>query len=320
LNVAAALKKFSPGNGADEEDVGVVSGDARWDVRLGERPFVLGARASYYDAFENDTIVEVVTENGVMLENVDSDFRTGDAALLLTLLGEGEHRIVASGGLRFFQYKPDRHFDFAGEFASLAYAHSVALSDPAEEEPRSLDLSVQYAMQRRDYDSSSYTNVCADYEHAPDPTLCLLVTPFARIDFFHAGVVEVLYSGERLYGARYELHVNDSTSFGESLVRHRIELSGTSELFADLYLTARVLLQLNQFLDPALREGDTGTFITIEDESRNALFLHLTRDLGKAWTVEARYAFYANAFSEQDVAYRRHTAYAGLIYGFQTGP
>jgi hypothetical protein len=317
----AAAKKFSTAGAADEEDVGVVSGDARYDLRLGSRPVLLGARVSYYDAFERDTIVTTEVQPGMFVEeNVDGDFRTGDAAVLVTLLGENEQRILASAGGRFFHYKPDRRFDSYGELAALAYTRTLHVAEPDAEEPRTLDLVLQYAAQRRRFDQASYANVCPDYRGADDPELCILPTPFARIDLFHSAAAEVLYSGSRLWGARYELHVNDSTSFGESLVRHRLELSGTGELFGDLFLTARVVLQLNQFLDPALREGDTGTFITIEDESKNAFFLHVTRDLSEAWTLEARYALYANAFSESDIDYRRHTVYAGVIYGFQTAP
>ena len=80
---------------------------------------------------------------------------------------------------------------------------------------------------------------------------------------------------------------------------------------------AKLVLVVNQFLDALLLTGDVGTFITIEDEARNAAILHLTRDLSSRLTVEARYAFYANPFARASLEYRRHTLYLGLVYTFR---
>ena len=311
LAAVAAGKKFTPDGEADEEDVAVVTGDLRYEVALGERPLSLGGRVTYYDAFERDTVVAGRSQ--------DRDFRTGDGSLALTLLGEGDHRVVASAGYRLFQYKPNRAFDFGGEYAGLAYAHAFALGDPdAEADARSIDLGVQYAAHRRRYRTDSINNVCPD-DGTPSAE-CRRRSDLERVDLFHIAAVELTYTGTRILSARYEVHVNGSTSFGESLVRHRLELSATSELVAEIFLNAKLIVQVNQFLDPLLLTGDTGTFVTIEDESRNALVLHATRDLGGAWTLEARYGLYTNPFSPSDLGYRRQTATLGAIYTFRSGP
>lgn len=117
------------------------------------------------------------------------------------------------------------------------------------------------------------------------------------------------------------MQVNDSNSFGQSLVRHRIDATATSELFAEIYLNLRLVLQLNQFSDGLLLGGDVGTFTTVEDETRNSVIVHVTREVGEAWTLEGRYAFYANPFAtESSISYTRHTVYLGAVYTFRSAP
>jgi hypothetical protein len=141
-----------------------------------------------------------------------------------------------------------------------------------------------------------------------------------RVDLFHAAAAVVTYTSERLLSARYELQLNDSNSYGQSLLRHRVEVGLTTETWADIFLTAKVVVHVNRSLDSILLSGDIGTFLTIEDESRNGLILHLTRELTPAWTIEARVAFYANAFAESDVDYRRNTFYLGGVWTLTREP
>jgi hypothetical protein len=163
----------------------------------------------------------------------------------------------------------------------------------------------------RDYGGRALANLCRDDE--PIAPACLLVTEMTRSDLFHDLGAEVAYTGAFIASLRYGLHLDDSNSFGQSLVRHRVELSGTIELFLDVFLNAKVVLIVNRFLDALLLAGDVGTFITIEDEARNGLILHATRDLGPRLTLEARYAFYTNPFAQAVLDYRRHTLYLGLV-------
>lgn len=315
LRFAGAVKKFF-GADASAEDVAVASGDGRWNMTTSDEGVIVGVRGSYYEAFERTTTVDVMLpDGGTATRSLDLDFRTGDAAGQLILSGEDGDRLTASAGWRMFHYKPSVAFDFRGPFVGLTWARSWELGDDdqIEDDPRSIEASASIGTQLRGYDGTGYTNICADYEGADDPELCLVASGRARRDLFHSASAELTYTGRRIVGLRYELHVNDSTSFGESLIRHRVELSGTSALFAGIVGTARLLVQVNQFLDPALRAGDRGTFVTIEDEGRNAILLHATRDLTDGLAIEARYAFYSNEFSQAETSYRRHVGTLGLV-------
>jgi hypothetical protein len=294
----AAGKAFAVPGEAAEENVAVFSGDARWEARLADS---LGwaALLSYYDAIER---------HGA--SNADRDFRTGDAAGALTLLAEGGHRLTATAGYRLFRYKPNPAFDFAGEHAGLTWRKSW---QKAEDAP-TWDLSLSYNAHRRRYDGGAYINTCApDVDVEPG---CLAPAGMPRVDLFHAAAVELTWTSTRILGARYELQIDDSNSFGQSFLRHRLDLSATTELPRDVFLTAKLVVQINRSLDPVLFTCDACTFLTVEDESRNAIILHLTRDFSDALTLEARGAFYTNAFTTDGVEYRRATLYFGAIYSF----
>ena len=83
--------------------------------------------------------------------------------------------------------------------------------------------------------------------------------------------------------------------------------SATTAAVWDVFVTGKLVVQFNQFLDPLLLSGDVGTFVTIEDENRNAVILHATRDIGRRLTAEARYAYYSNPFATEELAFSRHT-------------
>ncbi len=325
VSAIAAAKKFVGADGVADEDVAVLAGDLRYDARLGDAPVAWGARVSYYDALERD---------GDTTGTPDHDFRTGDGALSLTLLGEHDHRATIAAGYRLFEYKPDSRYDFAGEHVRLDWKKTfepepepdadldaaqdngdgsgVPAPAPAlAEDGPTWDVAASYSFARRAYADRARVNTCAPA--AELATGCLVSVADDRVDISHAAGAEVTFTGERIYAARYELQLTLSNSFGQSLLRHRVELSATSETFWSVFVTARLVVQVSQFLDPLLLSRDIGV-LTIEDENRNALTLHATRDLTPHWAIEARYSFYSNEFATQELRFRRQTAYLGLVW------
>lgn len=294
LSALGAAKLF-PGEDASSEDVAVLATDGRFNLTLDSISPSL--RLAYYDS---------AAPGGAALA-----MRTGDATVGLDLNTEDGHQLSVSAGYRFFSYKPDNDFDFHGAHIGAAFTGRIRAVDTSWQ----LRYAVAYTASMRGYDSPALANRCPD--GTPVQRDCLLVTAATRADLFHDGAVDLSYTRSFILGLRYGLQFNDSNSFGQSLVRHRIELSGTTELFAEIYLNAKLVLQLNQFVDTLLLGGDVGTFISIEDETRNGLVVHLTRELGETWLIEVRYAFYANAFTPDASPYRRHTAYLGLVYSWK---
>jgi hypothetical protein len=295
LSLVGAAKAFA-GSEASNEDVALVAGDARFDVALGDH-LAPGLRLSYYDAGD-----EGAAGLGV---------RTGDAAAALTLRTDGP-RLTASAGYRFFVYKPDANFDFRGGHVGLSLAHRVRRDDATW----TLDAALAYTASQRGYDAPALANQCAP--GAPVTATCLAVTRVDRADLFHDAAVELTYTGAFILGARYGIQVNDSNSFGQSLVRHRVELALTTDLVADLVLNAKGILQIDQYLDALLLGGDVGTFVSVEDEAKSGVIVHVTRELGDSWLAEARYAYYASPFGSQALPYQRQTVYLGLVYSWRS--
>jgi len=286
-----ALGRGFVGSDPGTENVLVLQGDVRADAVLGA--VAPGIRASYFDAFGSfDTM---------------SAFRTGEADAQLAVR-HGDHHVEAFVGWRTFHYKPESDFDFAGPRFGLGYRYTFL----AEEEMWALRTG--YSLHRRAYTAQSMANGCGPDE--PVLPSCLVPTGDDRVDLFHDVSLELGFTGAFLASARYQIMVNDSSSFAQSLVRHRLELATTLDTWLEVVLTVKVLLQVNGYPDGLILQGDLGTFVTIEDETRNALIIHLTREIASGWLIEARYAFYFSPFAPEVSSYTRHALYLGAVVSF----
>ena len=151
-----------------------------------------------------------------------------------------------------------------------------------------------------------------------DPVVpaCFVPTGERRSDLHHVGEVEATYTGDVVVTAGYELTVNDSSSYGQSLVRHRLSGSATIELPGQVYATGSAALQVDQYLDPLLLARDvvSQSFTSIDDENRSALAVRLSRRVGRGFTAEARWAFFADSLSKDDLEFRRQVVYGGLTW------
>jgi len=293
-------KLFLTDDGRDE-DVGIIAGSARYDVGLSNRLAVVGVSGTYYNAI-GDTDA-----------SLRRNFSTADVRGNLALVGDGAHRFSAHAGYRSFRYKPNEQFDFGADHYGLRYTTTIWHGD-GDVDASSFDLEVGYRLERRDYEGVAFANGCDDDDDiVPD---CFYPTALTRADLYHSAVVDVSYTGDRIYRGRYELQVTDSNSVGQSLVRHRFEASLTTSLFSNIFLTAKGIAQLNLFVDPLLlaRDVSAQSFVSIDDENRNALVLHATRAVGERWAVEARYGFFSNEFATDELTFRRQTGYLGLVY------
>lgn len=308
LDGYAGAKLFAS-DSSQSENVGVVSLDGRFDRAFETRRAVLGVVGQYYDAIPWQPFGDTM---GAPTRN----FSTAMAAADLAIAGPGEHRVRGRVGYRTFNYKPDPDYDWAGEQYGLTYQTTIWRGDEEDVEAASFDLNIGYGLGRRRYHGRAFTNACA--EESPTEPDCFVPTDIERIDLAHSAHGELVYTGDRIYSARYVVRVNDSNSFGQSLVRQRLELGLTTELFWKVYLTATGAVMLNIFLDPLLLAPDVNSqsFVSIEDENRNSLLLHLSRELGGGWAAEARYAIYSNEFATEELSFRRQTAYLGAVYQY----
>jgi hypothetical protein len=304
--------KLFGSDGGQGENVLVTAGDTRYERAIGERGATWAARGSFYDASNYRPL------GGGDPAIAGRTFSTASAEAALAIAGPRGHRVTTHAGYRTFRYKPDADFDWSGEHYGVGYRAGLWRGDPDTDlDAASFDLDLAYRLERRGYTGRAYTNACGDGAD-PDPS-CTVPTLLGRRDLVHAASAELVYTGDRVWTARYEAQRVDSNSYGQSLIRQRLELGLTTELYRELYLTARAALQLNTFLDPLLlaRDVESQTFVTIEDENRNWLMLHLARALGGAWSVEARYALFGNEFATEPLAFRRQTFYLGAVYRYR---
>ncbi len=311
LDARAALKLFTVPEG-QSENLAVVFVDATYDRRLGDSQALLAVRGSYYDAIDIRPFGD--GERPV----VGRSFRTSEAEASLTLPSGSAHRLSLQTGLHDFVYKPDNDFDWQGQDLGLRYAGVFWRGDPdKDEDAASIELRAIYRAGIRNYAGPAFRNTCS-----PDAMVepeCFVPTEESRVDLQHTMLVEGMYTGRRIYSLLYGADVIDSNSYGQASVRQRIELAVTSSIPGQFFLTARAIIRINTFLDPLLlaRDVQSQSFVSIEDENRNSLSLHLARDVGKHWGLEARLAVYSNEFATQELRFRRQTAYLGGLYRFE---
>jgi hypothetical protein len=309
LSSHGGLKLFTSDDG-QTENVAILSADGGYDWGVPSRGAIVGLSGSYYDAIPYEV-------SDSMESSGSRAFRTVNGEASATLVGPSGHRLAALAGYRVFHYKPDSDLDWQGEHVGLVYQSTFWRGDPdVDDDAASIDLSAGYRVERRDFDDIARTSTCANQD-SPNPN-CAAPTTLERADLNHAIAAEAVYTGRRVYSARYELQINDSNSLGESLVRQRLRLSLTTELFKDLYLTAEGTVLVHIYLDPLLvaRDEQALTFVSIDEENRNSLSLHLSRPIAAGWALEGRYAIYSNEFTNQELTFRRQTVYLGAVYRY----
>ena len=268
----------------------------------------------YYDAFQDLAVTRCT--NCFRRR----DFRTGTSTMRLTLF-DGPGTFWFGGGYRGFQYKPDPYFDFNAPMGEAGASVTKRLGHG--EDPHDLTLSASYRVERRAYDGIAQGRDNAP-ECSPSQPLvegCIVTTNFARSDTFHEAGVELSYVGTLLAALGYTAQLNLSNSFGQSLLRHLITLRLSYRLPWQLYASAKLQLMVSKYLDPVLlnQKVSSQTFVTIEDENRNAVILDLERAVPKlGLAVNARYSFFTNELGSPPTSFRRHVGYVGLTYHFST--
>ena len=295
-----------------DQSVVVVQAGLDERLRLG-RWGELALIGDYYDAFQNLAIAACDPE---CLRR--RDFRTGTASARLTLL-DGPGAFWLGGGFRGFQFKPDDYFSFLAPTGELgaSVTHRLGRSD----DPHELTLAATYRFDDRFYQGLAQARatlpLCSP--ELPLSDGCLSTQTYYRADWFHEAGLELSYVGTLLASVGYAAQINLSNSFGQSLLRHVVTLRISYRLPWQIYATCKLQLMVSKYLDPVLLDQrvSSQTFITIEDENRNAVILDLERPVQKlGLSVNARYSFFTNELGSPPNSFRRHVGYVGLTYHF----
>jgi hypothetical protein len=271
------------------DDVLIAQAGANGTLRVAGRT-VLGLAGSYYDAFQRGPVDR-------------RDFRSLAPALRIEQGFARAAQLALGGGYRWFTFKSDDNFSFAGPTAFLTARQMFPGN--LERGEADWEWTAGASLEWRGFDGLACTNVNCAADSASPPR---------RLDRFWVSHFELARTTTFLLGAGAALHINQSNSYGEGLVRGvfhlravvplpwAISLSSRADLMATHYWNSQVLAQ-----DP-----NAGTpLVSIEDENRSTLRVEVARPLAQGFEIGARYILYTSFPSGGSVDYRRQTA---LLY------
>ena len=268
---------------ARAENVLVFQAAASDTLRLGQRTQV-ALSGTYYDVFQRRSL-DI------------PDFRS--AAPSLRFERRFAKSVLASlrGGYRWFTFKPDSAYSFAAPTAFFAIRHT--LPGDLIEGGADWEWSAGGSVEVRDFVGPACSSSgCGD----------IASTPRHR-DRFWIGHAEWNRTGNWLLGAGAALHINQSNSYGESLVRGLVHVRAVVPLPWELSLSVRGEVVATRYADPlTFLQPVTGLPSTsIEDESRSTFRLDLARLFEEHFEIGARYVIYTSVPASDAVEYRRQT-------------
>jgi hypothetical protein len=283
------------------ENIAVLAGNVRWLHQIGDRPVVAGFALGAIDALPLSDGIGART------------FRNLGADAVIGLRTEDEHELTMTVGGRDFTYKPNHEYDYRGP--AVGARLELMLWQPAAK-TKSLELATTIGFENRTYEDVAAAHGCPI--DAPPAPNCFAPTDIERRDRYQRLGLELTWVGNQVAALGYQLTLIDSNSYGESLARQRISLSGTAQLPGNIYGTLLAILQIDQYLDglPVSRDPQMQEYTNVEDENRSSLQLRLARKLAGQWSVEIRAAIWRDLFGgAPDRDFSRELVYLGLVYG-----
>ena len=299
LALAGALGgKWFVDSGARADNVLVVQADATNTLLLGQRTQAALACA-YYDVYQRRSFDL-------------PDFRSTDlpdsrsTAPSLRLDQGFARSVLASLGLgyRWFTFKPDHAYSFAAPTAFITIRHTLPgdlLKGGADWE-----WSAGGSIEARDFAGPACTSSgCGDNASAA-----------RHQDRFWIGHAEFSRTGSWLFGAGAALHVNQSNSYGEALVRGLLHVRTVIPLPLDLSLSARGEIIATRYAAPLTFAQPVAGLpgASIEDESRSTFRIDLARLFEGRFELGARYVYYTSAPTSGALGYRRQTVLLYLAF------
>ncbi len=272
---------------ARAENVLVAQASASDTVQLWQRT-QLALGAAYYDEFQRRSIDL-------------PDFRSTAPSLRLDQ-GFGQSMSASLAlGYRWFTFKPDDNFSFSAPTAVFLFHHVISgdLLDGGADWEWSGGASVE----ARGFHGPACTATgCADGASVP-----------RHADQFWIGHAEFTRTGSWLFGSGAALHVNQSNSYGESLVRGLFHVRAVIPLPWQLSFSFRGELVATRYSDPLTFSQPVAGLpgASMEDESRSTVRVELARLFENNLEIGARYIYYTSAPTSSALEYRRQTL---LVY------
>lgn len=296
---------------AQSESVALLAGDLKWLHPVGTRPVSIGFSVSGADAIALDGAADQL--DPCDRRRLDRTFATFGGDVLVVMRKDEDTALTLGFGGRRFVYKPCNKFDWYGPSATARLDLALWQQSGGT---RSLELSAFAAVEARSYNDVAFANACADDEMPANPADCSAPTSLDRSDRYHRIGAELTWIGGVVAAIGYQLAVTDTNSYGQALVRHRVNLSATRELFGSVYGTALVTLQYDQYLDGLIVQKDlqNQTFTTLDDENRSSFQVRLAKQLSPTFSLESRIAYWRDLGGGDDSSFRRTLFYLGGVY------
>jgi hypothetical protein len=138
--------------------------------------------------------------------------------------------------------------------------------------------------------------------------------PSLRADTVLAAGVAYAYRGPFQVSASYEYLDDTSTSYGETLRRHRLSVAGGVSLPWELTALGQATLQFTLFPDGVYLSPELS--VADDDENSSSVSVKLVRALGAHVELDVRYAFYFNQLPNNHLEYQRHVVTLGVAFTY----
>ncbi len=282
--------KWFVGSEARADNVLVIQAAAAESLRLGRRTraALMGA---YYDVYQRRSFDL-------------PDFRSTAPSLRLDQGIAKSLQASIGGGFRIFTFKPDHSYSFTSPTAFIAIRQ--VLPGDLLEGGADWEWSAGGSLEARDFVGPACSaSSCADSAGAA-----------RHRDRFWIAHAEWSRTGSWLFGSGAALHVNQSNSYGEALVRGLFHVRAVIPLLWDLSLSARGEVVVTRYSDPLtfLQPVAGLPSASIEDEARSTLRLDLARLFEGRFEIGARYVYYTSAPTSGAVEFRRQTLLLYLAF------
>ncbi|MGD0836672.1 MAG: hypothetical protein ABSB49_08535 [Polyangia bacterium] len=229
------------------------------------------------------------------------DFRSTAPSLRLDYAMWPAVTASAALGYRWFTYKPDDALSFTAPTAQLLVRHVLAggLWDGGADWEWSAGGSLEA---RAFHGPACSATSCDDLPQVP--------RQHDRFWILHA---ELTRTSSWLFGSGAALHLNQSNSYGESLLRGLVHVRAVVPLPWQWSLSLRAEIVATSYAEPVVFTQTVSGLpsASIDDESRSTLRAELARLCLGQVEIGTRYVYYTSAPTSYTVKYRRQTL---LVY------
>lgn len=223
----------------------------------------------------------------------------------------GQRDYTDLGAHPYLELSPDARVDvrLSGGARSFGFWPSFLYSFVAGE----LSANARYRFDRRHFGLAFLEWGSRTFAGGARPRPPGTTSPGQRRDQVLGAGAGYAYRGGFTLDVAYAYLQDESNSYGERLVRHRLTVTGGVRLPWRALLLAQGTLQLTSYPDGVYLAPEQ-LLTSADEENHSSLSLKLARPVTDTLDAELRYAVYADAFAAAGHHYLRHVAWLGFTF------